>query len=130
MELTMQKINDDNHAKMVTAYIVAMQWASTDFDGNSLEDYELSEDAHQAASVACARFMERHTSTMDLIMAIHSDYGYEQAGHDLFLNRERHGAGFWDRGLGHYGDVLSKYCDEIGACDPCVGDDNLIYMGE
>ena len=30
------------------------------------------------------------------------------AGHDFYLTREGHGAGFWDRGLGELGDRLSK----------------------
>lgn len=129
-DLALHITDDANHARMVGAYIQAMQWASTDSDDNYLDQYELSEEARQAAIVACARFMDKHRGTMDLLMAIHPNYGYEEAGHDLFLTREGHGVGFWDRDLGHYGDVLTKYSKEIGECSPYVGDDNLIYMGE
>jgi hypothetical protein len=33
--------------------------------------------------------------------------GAEQAGHDLILTANRHGAGFWDRGLGATGKTLT-----------------------
>lgn len=121
--------NDKNHALMVGSYIQAMQWATYDDNGDYLEDYKLSEEAHQAAVVACSRFLAVHGKDLDVVIEVH-DYTYGQAGHDLFLTREGHGAGFWDRDLGHYGDVFTKYCKGIGECSPYVGDDNLIYMGE
>ena len=34
----------------------------------------------------------------------------EQIGHDYVLTTGGHGAGFWDRGLGELGDVLSEAC--------------------
>lgn len=32
----------------------------------------------------------------------------EMFGHDFCLTRNRHGAGFWDRGLGEVGDILTE----------------------
>jgi hypothetical protein len=32
----------------------------------------------------------------------------EQIGHDFWLTRQGHGAGFWDRGLGKIGDQLTE----------------------
>lgn len=40
-----------------------------------------------------------------------------QAGHDFWLTREGHGAGFWDRGLGVAGDRLSDAAKTFGAGD-------------
>ena len=120
---------DANHATMVGAYIEAMQWATTDGDDNPLDQYELSEEARQAAIVACSKFLAVCGKDLEVVRVV-TDYSYDRAGHDLFLTRERHGVGFWDRGLGHYGDVFTKYCEGIGGCDPYVGDDQLIYMGE
>jgi len=122
---------DKNHATMVQSYIEAMKWATTDGDDdNYLEEYELSEEAQQAAVIACARLLQVHGKDLELVIDLHPHYTYSDVGHDLFLTREGHGAGFWDRDLGHYGDVLTKYCEGIKSCNPCVGDDNLIYMGE
>lgn len=37
-----------------------------------------------------------------------------QFGHDLALTRNHHGAGFWDRGLGDAGDVLTDWAHSLG----------------
>lgn len=50
-----------------------------------------------------------------------------QAGHDFWLTRNGHGAGFWDRGLGKVGDALSKACKPYGSFNLYVGDDGKIY---
>ena len=123
--------NDKNHAAMVAGYIEAMQFSTVHNDnGDYLEDYELSDEARQAAVIACSRFLEKHGNDLEVVRGMFIDYSYEKAGNDLFLTREGHGTGFWDRDLGHYSDVFTKYCESINVCDPYLGDDNLIYMGE
>lgn len=39
----------------------------------------------------------------------------ESIGHDFCLTRNGHGAGFWDRGLGHLGEYLSKASSAHGS---------------
>lgn len=39
-----------------------------------------------------------------------------QVGHDFWLTRNRHGAGFWDRGLGERGDYLTAMSHPYGEC--------------
>ena len=39
----------------------------------------------------------------------------EQAGTDFWLSRNRHGSGFWDRGLGKVGDRLHKAAKVYGS---------------
>jgi hypothetical protein len=57
-----------------------------------------------------------------------SEYGVlECAGHDFWLTRNGHGAGFWDRGLGELGEKLTKAAKTFGGCDLIVGDDGLVY---
>lgn len=51
-----------------------------------------------------------------------------QSGHDFWLTRNRHGAGFWDRGLGKVGDELTKAAHVYGECDLYVGDDGKIHV--
>lgn len=50
-----------------------------------------------------------------------------QAGHDFFLTRNRHGTGFWDRGLPH-GRALSDASHPYGTSEPYTGDDGLTYL--
>ena len=38
----------------------------------------------------------------------------ELAGHDFALTRNGHGVGFWDRGLGEMGDMLTEECKPYG----------------
>lgn len=51
-----------------------------------------------------------------------------QIGHDFWLTRNGHGAGFWDRGLGALGDQLTAACKTYSSIDLYVGDDGKIYQ--
>lgn len=58
-------------------------------------------------------------------------YNEARAGHDLWLTRNGHGAGFWDRSLGEVGDMLSKACGwrtSFGEVDMYRGDDGKVYL--
>ena len=44
----------------------------------------------------------------------------EQLGHDFWLTRNRHGAGFWDRGLGEVGDKLTRLSHGFGGVEPYI----------
>ena len=51
------------------------------------------------------------------------------AGHDFALTRNGHGTGFWDRGLGEMGDMVSEECKPYGAHTVIIdvdNDDNII----
>jgi len=54
-------------------------------------------------------------------------YTASNAGHDFWLTRNHHGAGFWDRGLGEAGDELSRWAHSFSSCDIYVGDDEKLY---
>ena len=50
------------------------------------------------------------------------------AGHDFWLTRNGHGAGFWDGDWPlPYADLLDKAAQAAGTCDLYVGDDGMIY---
>ena len=51
----------------------------------------------------------------------------EDIGHNFSLDRNGHGAGFWD---GDYknGDALSKLCNPFGSVDIYAGDDGKLYF--
>ena len=53
----------------------------------------------------------------------------ELAGHDFALTRNGHGTGFWDRGLGEMGDMLTEECKPYGEHRVIIdvdNDDNII----
>ena len=51
----------------------------------------------------------------------------EQFGHDFWLTRQHHGAGFWDRGHGAVGDTLTNWAQTYSTKYAYVGDDGLFY---
>lgn len=54
---------------------------------------------------------------------------YSQAGHDFWLTRNRHGAGFWDGDWRKpYDDKLTEASHTYGEVDILVGDDGKLYV--
>lgn len=53
--------------------------------------------------------------------------GYGSVGHDFWLTRNRHGAGFWDRGFGELGERLSDAARSYGTVDVYPCDDGKLY---
>jgi hypothetical protein len=53
----------------------------------------------------------------------------QSVGHDLFLDSQGHGAGFWDRGYDKAdGDELSESASKIFASDPPYAQDGKVYF--
>lgn len=71
----------------------------------------------------CADFLDR---TATILEGLGVDLN--EAGGDFFYTREGHGVGFWDRGHGEHGELLSQIAQQYTACEPYLGDDGLIYI--
>jgi len=111
------------------SYIGTALWASTDSEGDPLDDRynvnDLSNEAVERAVKDCDAFRQRaakELSNVDL-----SDYREGQIAHDFWLTRNNHGAGFWD---GDYpesvGQALTELAESFGECNLYVGDDGTI----
>jgi hypothetical protein len=59
----------------------------------------------------------RHYVTIREAVGMSVDEAYQHAGHDFWLTRNGHGAGFWDRGMGMLGDELTAACKPYGSAD-------------
>ena len=105
------------------AYIECAVWSSTDFDGNSLDglDAELEADAIASMEADCADFWASNVEIWQNVGHLDA-----QAGHDFWLTRNRHGAGFWDRGLGDVGRTLTDAAHAYGEADLYVTDAGTI----
>jgi hypothetical protein len=102
------------------AYVKCALWAEADSAG----DYSAADvDAGSLASMRadCDAFVENNKNDLVNLTA-------EQAGHDFWLTRNGHGAGFWDRGLGAIGDRLTEASKSLGDCNVYVGDDGRLYV--
>jgi hypothetical protein len=75
----------------------------------------------------CADFQTQNPDLLEEYCA--SGRTMEQASHDFWLTRNRHGAGFWDRGLPHnLGRMLTEHAHAYGSCDAYAGDDGMLYL--
>lgn len=110
----------------------------TETDENTQEPlartYQISDIT--AASLAdlaedCLLFMRDNATDLaaayDLYKPLPGDSPEGCAGHDLWLTRNGHGAGFWDRDLGEVGDRLSAAAKKLGESNLYVGDNGRIY---
>ena len=85
--------------------------------------HDIAPTALESARQDCARFQR---DCEYLLKHAGTD---EQNGHDFWLTRNRHGAGYWDRGYHErIGGQLSDTCEAYGQVDWYVGDDKLVYQ--
>lgn len=86
--------------KFTDAYIEAALWSSTDGDGDPLDShYTVGNFAPETLAEMIADCATFQASNAVDIAAGTDDYNYtrdERAGHDFWLTRNGHGAGFWD----------------------------------
>lgn len=128
-----------NIEQFFDAYIECALWSSTgcDEDGNNCfpldDEYgpdDIAPDALASMREDCADFIESNAADLALYDKARGNEEWSSsalAGHDFWLTRNGHGAGFWDRGLGALGDRLSAAAKVYGSCDLYVGDDGKVY---
>jgi hypothetical protein len=110
--------------KVLQAYLETALWSSIDDDGTPLDDEffigDISIEAVEMARTDVGNFV-------DMIGDI--DEEETQIGHDFWLTRNGHGAGFWD---GDYPEATEKILmDAVKNFHEIwvyVGDDNKIYF--
>ena len=100
---------------ILTAYLEAAAWTA------EAEDRDYAPEAIERARQDVTAFVAKAGADLDGIAPA-------QVGHDFWLTRNHHGAGFWDRGLGAQGDRLTTLADGFGECDLVLGDDGLAYL--
>jgi hypothetical protein len=112
-------------------YMVCALWSSNDESDESGGDpMDANYGLEDIAPESVAKMREDVTdfvkaNEIDLMASGQSE---EQIGHDFWLTRNGHGAGFWDRGLGELGDRLSQACKPYGEVNLYVGDDGKVYQ--
>lgn len=116
--------------KFLAAYIACALWSSNDEStpsgGEPLDENYSSDDLAPETLSAMAADCEKFQAENEEALANAGDDG--QNGHDFWLTRNRHGAGFWDRGYGEIGEKLSEAARAYGECNLYVGDDGLIRL--
>lgn len=97
------------------AYLEAALWVNDPTPGSG-EEYQadlsiVPDEYAREAEADCLRFQADNAA--DLARAGDD----AQNGHDFYLTRNGHGAGYWDRGYGDVGDRLSKAARAYGETD-------------
>jgi hypothetical protein len=111
------------------AYIECALWSSTDIseDGNMgapLDDNygpeDISDETMAQIVEDCAAFQADNADDIGT--------NYEQAGHDFWLTRNRHGAGFWDGDWPEdAGKRLTEAAHAYGSVDLLPSNDGKLY---
>lgn len=113
---------------------IAALWSTTGDDDaerngvpyENLDDVFTPEDVTGEAEAVLVKLID---DFFDLAGDLLDEYPMtaEQIGHDLILTTNRHGAGFWDRGLGELGTKLTDIAQSLGGYELYVGDDEKLY---
>jgi len=115
---------------MTRGYLVTAAWA----DGHTAttdtgDTVTVTADMFDAATVAaaygtCTTFLAMHMAELE---TGHDDWG--QHGHDLWLTRQGHGTGFWDRG--YPADIsrrITEAARELGEAAVDISDDGAAVI--
>jgi len=122
-------IIENGYSIFKSAYIECLLWADSPEPG----DVETTEaDAWGAGDFSPAALAD---IAADCLTFWAKNYDYikhrpKQAGHDFWLTRQGHGAGFWDPGRWpeYTGAILTKSSEKYGYVWPYVGDDGKLYF--
>lgn len=82
--------------EMCQQYMETALWASTDDNDVPLDTHyqvaDIAKDTQKRMRVDCHKFFVENQGLLE-----EAGWPADQAGHDFFLTRNRHGTGFWDR---------------------------------
>lgn len=111
---------------VLRAYLECAVWTATEEDGSPLDERDyLTIPAETYASMLADVSAFLAANAGDLL-----GLDDEQVGHDFWLTRNRHGAGFWDRGLGERGERLTKAAHPYGSSDIYADGDDRVWLME
>lgn len=115
--------------EFTTACIEALRVTDTGTDSDIPAWAELSDKALAQIVADCAKF-QRLASGL-IAGGCVRDNGCSDsamAGHDFWLTRNGHGAGFWDGDWPEVGARLDEIAKHFGGVEPYLGDDGKIYL--
>lgn len=104
------------------AYYEAIYFTETGDQGQPDAGAEIAHEAKLAIEKECEEFLSK--------AGLHGYSGraIELAGHDFWLTRNGHGAGFWDGDWAEpKASELTDLSDTFGPCEIYQGDDGFLY---
>lgn len=138
--------------EFLQGYLDAFFWAEMDYSdentgGDPLEDNyspdDLAPEALAAIREDCIQFFDTNYSALEYAATeAHSTRQtlasledttdetrpWDHLGHDFYLTRNGHGAGFWDRGRDEVWRALTEASKRFGEQGAYIGDDGAVYV--
>lgn len=110
----------------ISGYIACALWCGVvdDEDNAEWDEDELTPKALETMRREASAFYENYHPLWDNA----KNYSNDSAGHDFWLSRNRHGAGFWDRGLGEVGAKLHEAAVVYGEQNLVVNDEGKLEV--
>jgi len=131
-------INGYNIDNIYNNFIEAMLWSTIDenFDDETFLDYnytihDVDKETEMKIKLLIEYFInENHELIDEVEINTNIRISEEMIGHDLYLDTQGHGVGFWDRGYGYNGVLLSKEAKKIfnSNMEAYAGNDGKIYI--
>ena len=118
-----------------TAVIEAMRFTDTGEEDQPATDAPLHPEDHSKLTDDCSKFWEQVGHLVHDEFTQRPDAGFENwadavrsAGHDFWLTRNGHGAGFWDGDWTLHGDALTTASEAAGSLGVYEGDDGSLCI--
>ena len=130
--ITLGRATVETIQTMLTEYAITALWASPDEYCNPLDEEYTTDDIDPETMAVmradCFSFLSAcWGDTWEFSIDI-SSIAPEQLGHDFWLTRNRHGAGFWDRGLGEIGEQLTVLAHSFGEFELIADGDKVVHV--
>ena len=116
---------------IANAYLEAVEFTDCGPDDPERAEASWSEGLFQHADEAVIEFIRRLPSALldEVVCSVEDGrYSWTHFGHDLWLTRNGHGSGFWNRGLAMLGDELSDHARAMGEVWTYVTDDGELSV--
>lgn len=115
--------------KILASYLTTALWSSTQDNGKPFDDGFSIENFSPESVKSAEKEINDFLSLLESENILWEEEITESSfGHDFWLTRNRHGAGFWDRGLGTLGKKLTEWAHTFGSSDVYLGDDGKVYL--
>ena len=111
---------------VTAAYIDAVFFTDTGDADQPDSDTPLAASSRDAARIDCWGFLINCDRAGLLDRIASTTMTWDAIGHDFWLTRNHHGAGFWDRGLGDLGKQLTDLAHAAGECNTFEADGELV----
>lgn len=135
--MKLRDLNENVNAiydEVFTAYLEAVYFTEGD-EGLSEDEHELSPESKKKMREDIQNFLRLAKKQIRVARqntTLSDSEFWGQVGHDFWLTRNGHGAGFWDDPE-YYGgpenaDILTKIAGDMGEVTAYVGDDGMLYV--